>query len=185
MRKVYLFMMISLDGFFEGVNHSLDWHNVDAEFNEFSSEQLDNTGTLLFGRRTYEVMAAYWLTEDAKKDDAVIGAKMNAIPKLVFSETLNTASWEHTTLVSENIGDAVTKLKQEEGTDIGIFGSNNVTMHLIEKGLVDEFRIMINPVILGGGTLFCTGILNRLNLQLLSTKTFTSGNVLLQYVLKK
>ena len=84
MRKIFLFMMVSLDGFFEGPDHELDWHNVDAEFNEFAAEQLNEVDTLLFGWKTYELMAGYWPTELAKQDSPVIAEKMNSLPKLFF-----------------------------------------------------------------------------------------------------
>ncbi len=85
MRKVVLFMMVSLDGFFERPNGELDWHNVDEEFNEFANEQLNSVDVLLFGRRTYELMANYWPTASAMRDDPIIAEEMNAMPKIVFS----------------------------------------------------------------------------------------------------
>lgn len=99
MGKVFLFMMVSLDGFFEGPNHEIDWHNVDGEFNEFAIEQAKDVGTMLFGRRTYELMASYWPTESAKKDDPVVAELMNSTPKNCLSRTLEKAEWNNTRLV--------------------------------------------------------------------------------------
>jgi len=181
MRKVFLFMMVTVDGFFEGPNHEIDWHNVDEEFNEFAIEQLDDIDTLLFGRVTYEGMASFWPTQFAKENDPVVADKMNRIPKLVFSKTLDKAEWENSQLVKEHIAEEVSKLKQQQGGDLAIFGSSDLTVSLLEMGLVDELRIMMNPVVLGSGKRLFEGIHDTLKLKLLKTKTFRSGNVLLYY----
>jgi dihydrofolate reductase len=181
MRKVLFFMMVTLDGFFEGPNHTIDWHNVDKEFNTFANEQLDSVGTLLFGRVTYELMAAYWPTPSATKDDPEIAEKMNRMPKIVFSRTLNNAAWQNTRLIKENIVEEISKLKAEPGKDMILFGSSDLSVTLIQHGLIDEIRIMVNPVVLGNGTTLFNGIQERLRLRLMKTKTFHSGNVLLYY----
>ena len=100
MRKVILFNLISLDGFFEGPHQELDWHPVDDEFNEYSIEQLKTADTLLFGRVTYELMASYWPTSLAITDDQRVAEIMNSIPKIVFSRTLQLASWNNTRLIN-------------------------------------------------------------------------------------
>ena len=181
MRKVFLFMMVTLDGFFEGPNHEIDWHNVDEEFNDFAIQQLDEVGMLLFGRVTYELMASYWPTPSAKEDDPVVADKMNSVPKLVFSKTLDKVEWSNTRLVKEHIAEEVSRLKQQQDGDLAIFGSSDLTVSLLEMGLVDELRIMVNPVVLGSGKRLFEGIHDRLKLKLLKTKTFGSGNVLLYY----
>ena len=181
MRKVFLFMMVTLDGFFEGPNHEIDWHNVDEEFNEFAIEQLDEIDTLLFGRVTYELMASYWPTSFARENDPIVADKMNRIPKLVFSKTLDKAEWENSRLVNEHIAEEVSKLKQQPGKDMAIFGSSDLTVSLLEMGLVDELRIMVNPVVLGSGKSLFHGIRDTVKLKLLRMKTFRSGNVLLYY----
>ena len=181
MRKVLFFMMVTLDGFFEGPNHSIEWHNVDEEFNTFANAQLDSVGTLLFGRVTYELMAAYWPTPSAAKDDPEIAEKMNRMPKIVFSRTLKNAAWQNTRLVKENIAEEISKLKAEPGKDLILFGSSDLAVTLIQSGLIDEFRIMLNPVVLGKGTALFNGIRESLNLRLLKTQAFQSGNVLLYY----
>jgi dihydrofolate reductase len=181
MRKLYLFMMVSLDGFFEGPNAEIDWHNVDEEFNEFAIAQLDETDTLLFGRVTYQGMASWWPTQIAMENDPVVAGKMNNIPKVVFSRTLDKAEWSNSRLIKENIAEEVTKLKQQPGKDMAIFGSSNLTVSLIDMGLVDELRIMVNPVVLSSGKALFSGIDHRLPLKLAKTRTFKSGNVLLYY----
>jgi dihydrofolate reductase len=181
MRKVFLFMMITLDGFFEGPNHEIDWHNVDEEFNEFAIHQLNEVDTLLFGRVTYEGMASYWPTQFAKEDDPIVADKMNTLPKIVFSKTLEKAEWDNSRLVKEHIAEEVSKLKQQQGSDLAIFGSSDLAVSFIQMGLIDELRIMVNPVVLGSGKRLFEGIHDKLNLKLLKTKTFRSGNVLLYY----
>jgi len=181
MKKVFLFMMISLDGYFEGKDHDLSWHNVDQEFNEFAIKQLKNADTLLFGRRTYELMASYWPTESAKNDDPIVARLMNNTPKIVFSKKLEKADWENTTLVRERVSEKITGLKKQLGKDIVILGSSDLSVSLLEMGLLDELRIMVNPIVLGRGKLLFQGIHDKLSLKLLNTRIFNSGNVLLYY----
>jgi dihydrofolate reductase len=181
MRKVFLFMMVTLDGFFEGPNQEIDWHNVDEEFNEFAIHQLDDVDTLLFGRVTYQLMASYWPTQFAKENDPIVADKMNTVSKIVFSKTLDKAEWTNTRLVKEHIAEEVSKLKHEPGRDLAIFGSSALTVSLLQMGLLDELRIMVNPVVLGSGKPLFKGIHEKLDLKLLKTKTFRSGNVLLYY----
>jgi dihydrofolate reductase len=181
MRKVFLFMMVTLDGFFEGPDHDIDWHNVDEEFNEFAIDQLNEVDALLFGRVTYQGMASYWPTQFAKENDPIIADKMNTIPKFVFSKTLDKVDWNNSRLVKENIAGEVSQLKQQQGRDLAIFGSANLTMSLLQMGLIDELRIMVNPVVLGKGKPLFTGIHDKVKLKLIKTRTFRSGNVLLSY----
>ncbi len=181
MRKVILFIMVTLDGFFEGPNGELDWHNVDEEFNEFAKDQLNSVDVLLFGRRTYELMTSYWPTPSATRDSPIIAEKMNALPKIVFSRTLEKVGWNNSRLIKENIAEEISSLKQRPGKDLIIFGSANLAVSLIQMDLIDEYRIMVNPVVLGNGKPLFKGIHDRLNLKLLKTKTFDSGNVLLYY----
>jgi dihydrofolate reductase len=181
MRKTFLFMMVSLDGYYEGSNGDISWHNVDAEFNEFAVQQTSEVGTLLFGRKTYELMSSYWPTEAAKSDDPVVAGLMNSLPKIVFSTTLEQASWENAKLVRDNIAEEISKLKNQPGKDIAIFGSSELTVALTQMGLVDEYRIMVNPVVLGEGKSLFKGLGDKLSLKLLKTRTFDSGNVLLYY----
>lgn len=174
-------MMVSLDGFFEGENHDLSWHNVDEEFNDFAISQLNMIDTLLFGRKTYELMTSYWGSESAKNDDPIIAGLMNIIPKIVFSKTLKKAKWMNTNLVKDDVVKEISELKEKPGKDIAIFGSNNLSVFLAENNLIDEFRIMVNPVILGSGTPLFTGAKEKLNLNLIKTTIFKSGNVLLYF----
>src|SRR6266508_3157403 len=185
MRKVFLFNLTTLDGFFEGPNQDISWHHVDEEFNEFAIEQLNEIGMLLFGRITYQVMASYWPTESAIKDDPVVAGLMNSLPKIVFSRTLDKVEWENSRLVKENVAEEVLKLRAQPGKDIAVFGSSNLAVTLAESGLIDEYRIILNPVFLGNGTPLLKGIKEKVNLKLLRARTFKSGNVLLYYAPEK
>jgi dihydrofolate reductase len=181
MRKIFVFIMASLDGFFEGPDHELDWHNVDAEFNEFAAGQLNEIDTLLFGWKTYDLMAGYWPSEPGKQESPVIADKMNEMQKITFSRKERKVEWENTRLVKDNVGWEIMKLKNQPGKDIAIFGSSNLCVSLIQMGLIDEFRIMMNPVVLGRGHTLFNGLHDKLNLKLLKTRNFNSGNVLLYY----
>jgi len=181
MRRVILFNMLTLDGFFDGPNRDLSWHNVDAEFNEFAIAQLDTVGALLFGRVTYEVMASYWPTSSALQDDPQVAGRMNRLPKYVFSRTLASADWQNTQLVKGDAADEVARLKQQPGQDLFIFGSADLAASLLDKHLIDEFRVMLNPILLGSGTPLFRGLQHPLKLKLLEARAFQSGNVLLRY----
>ncbi len=181
MRKIILFNMVTLDGFFEGPNHDISWHNVDAEFNEFAIAQLKSADGLVFGRVTYQLMASYWPTPAAIQDDRVVAGLMNRLPKIVFSKTLTKADWNNTKLVKGNIAEEIAKLKQQPGKDLLLFGSADLASTLTQLGLINEYRLMVNPVVLGAGTPLFKRAHSRLPLKLLGAKTFKSGNVLLTY----
>ncbi len=181
MRTLFMFNMMTLDGFFAGPHQELDWHNVDEEFNEFAIAQLDEIGAILFGRVTYQFMASYWPTELAKNDDPIVAEKMNALPKIVFSRTLETVDWNNSVLIRENIAEEVSKLKQQPGKDLAIFGSGDLVSALANLSLIDEYRVIVNPVLLGNGKPLFKDIGTRLNLKHVRTTTFRSGNVLLCY----
>jgi len=181
MRKVFAFEVVSLDGYYSGPNQEFDWPVVDEEFDEFSLRQLGEVDTLLFGRVTYELMASYWPTPAAREGDPKTAAAMNDLPKVVFSRTLDKAGWANSRLLEDDAAEEVTRLKQQPGKDIAIFGSFDLTVSLLRLGLVDELRIMVSPVVLGDGlSLFRTAI-ERIGLRLLEARPFRSGNVLLTY----
>jgi dihydrofolate reductase len=181
MRQILAFIVVTVDGYYEGPNGEFDWPVVDEEFNQFGLQQLDEVDTLLFGRRTYELMASYWPTPAAAEDDPRVAAKMNGLPKLVVSRTLQKAEWADTRIISDDVAGELAKLKQQPGKDIAIFGSSDLTVNLLGLGLVDELRLMVSPVVLGDGkSLFRTAD-ERIGLRLSATRAFRSGNVLLSY----
>lgn len=181
MRKLIVFNMITLDGFFEGPNHTIDWHTVDEEFNQFAINQLKEADALLFGRVTYDLMAGYWPTEAAMSDDPQVAQIMNTVPKYVFSNSLQSADWHNTTLVSGDMHDQIPKIKDQPGKDILIFGSGKLTSSLLDLGLIDEIRLMLSPILLGQGLTITSGLKHQIPLKLLKSKIFTNGNILLTY----
>ncbi len=181
MRKIIFQMMITVDGFFEGPDRELDWHVLDKDFIDYAIDLLNAVDTILFGRVTYQMMAAYWSTPAAMEDDPIIAERMNNLPKIIFSPTLETVEWQNSRLVKGNIAEEVTKLKQQAGKDMVIFGSSDLAVALTKLGLIDEYRIIVNPMILGSGNTLLHGLNERLNLKLIEVKPFSSGTVLLSY----
>lgn len=181
MKNVVLFNLITLDGFFAGPNGEIDWHRVDDEFNDFAIEQLNNASRLIFGRVTYQMMASYWPTPSALKDDPIVANKMNSISKIVVSRTLKSADWSNTRLVNGNLAGEIAELKRQPGGDLFVFGSGDLAATMIEQGLIDQYRLLVNPVVLGSGMPMFKGIHQPLHFKLASTRSFRNGNVLLIY----
>ena len=178
-------MMVSLDGFYEGPQHDLTWHNVDHEFNDFADKQLDESSILVFGGRTYKMMADFWPSDIAIKMAPNTAKRMNSLDKIVFSRTLKRADWNNTELHNGDISTVIQNAKEKPGKEIAVLGSSDLCLSLIKEGLLDEIRIMVNPVVLGHGKTLFSGIINQLKLELTSERTFKSGNVLLTYKLHK
>ncbi|HEX3815151.1 MAG TPA: dihydrofolate reductase family protein [Mycobacteriales bacterium] len=178
MRTIYAFEMLTLDGYYAGPNDEFDWPNTDEEFHDWSVRQLDNTDTLLFGRATYEGMAAYWPTAPA---DDPTAQRMNSYPKIAVSRTLEKVEWNNSRLIRDNVAEEITALKGQPGKDIAIFGSFDLTVSLLELGLIDELRILLNPIVLGRGKSLFNTTNKRIHFTLRDTNTFASGNVLLTY----
>ncbi len=173
--------MVSLDGFIAGPNGELDWHLVDPEFIRYSEEMLHAADMIVFGRITYELMAAYWPLPENIKGDPVVAERMNGLPKTVFSRTMDKAMWENTTLIKDNLKENLTKLKHQPGKDILILGSGSIVAALTQMGLIDEYRFIINPVILGAGKSQFTSDADRTKLTLTGISKLTSGVVILTY----
>jgi dihydrofolate reductase len=181
MRKIIAFLMASTDGYYEGPDRAFDWPVVDGDFNEFAAAQLDEADTLLFGRATYTDMAAYWPGADATQDDSGVATRMNGTPKVVVSRTLTTADWPVTTIISGDGQTGLAALKQQPGRGILLLGSSALAASLLPSGLIDELRIMMSPIVLGGGKSLLHTAEKRASLELLSARPFRSGNVLLTY----
>jgi dihydrofolate reductase len=179
MRRLIMWNLITLDGFFEGPSPwDLDWHNEvwGDELEQLSLEQLRSADLLVFGRVTYQGMAAYWPAESGDIADF-----MNRIEKVVFSRTLETADWTNTRVIRELDPAEVRGLKEGGDGDMLVFGSAGLSAALMEAGLFDEYRLLVAPVVLGqGATLFGRGLASR-RLQLLEARPFASGGVLLRY----
>ena len=176
MAKLILSIMSSLDGYMEGPNKELDWHVWDDEMEaymyRFLNQQVD---VILLGRKSYELFFAYW---PSSKDS--IAPAMNSLQKVVFSTTLEKAHWNNTTIIKENIDGEVNGLKKSAQKDLVVFGGAETISGLIKLNLIDEYQVIVNPVILGQGK--PTFLLDRkLNLKLIDTKRFRCGNVIHYY----
>lgn len=179
-----MFNLVSVDGFFAGVDGSIDWHVVDDEFNQYALEVIKDLDTILFGRVTYQIFEDFWpkALSDPKlsKEDQRIAQFIDSANKIVFSTTLGKVTWKNTTLLHVIDAGTIEKLKQETGKDLVIYGSGTLVRQLANLGLIDEYRVIVNPVILGKGKPLFEDI-HKKNLTLLKTKKFNSGNILLCY----
>lgn len=182
MRRLVMWNLQTLDGCFEGkAPWDLEFHNAawGDELQQFSLEQVKEIGTLLYGRATYEGMASYW-----SKATGPIADFMNEVPKVVFSRTLDAATWSNTRLVRRDAADEVAELKRGDGKDLFVFGSAKLCDSLMRRGLFDELRICLAPVILGAGApLFKPGTA-RQDLTLLHARPLATGGVILRYTAK-
>ena len=181
MGKLVAFDFISLNGFFKGPDGDLSWAHDDEESDAFAIESNKEGGILLFGRVTYEMMAGFWLTPYAHELYAEMADGMNKAEKVVFSRTLVKPEWNNTRVVKDDMVEEIKMLKQIRGKDMAILGSGSIVNQLTEAGLIDEYQIMIHPIVLGGGTPILNGIKRKLNLKLISSRVFKSGKVLLCY----
>lgn len=182
MRKAIMFNMITLDGYFEGTQKwDIAWHRVDDEFNEFSTNQLTNAGGLIFGRVTYQGMASYWPSAAAVNDDPKVAELMNSIKKYVFSKSLEQVDWKNTQIVKGNAAEELKKLKQQAGKDLFIFGSAELCATFTKNHLIDEYRLIVAPIVLGAGNPLFKNHSEYLKLKLIDTKACHNGNVLLYY----
>ena len=181
MRKLSVFNLVTLDGYFAGPGGDISWHNVDEEFQELANAASNSGNTLLFGRVTYELMAGYWPTPEAIREDPIVAAGMNSSEKVVFSRTLKKAEWNNTRLVNGDPVAEVRGLKHGSGHDLTVLGSGSIVSQLAQDGLIDEYEILLNPVVLGGGKTMFEGVKDRFKLRLESSRVFGNGNVLLLY----
>jgi dihydrofolate reductase len=182
MGRVIAFEQVSLDGFFTDANGDMSWaHKQDPEWNEFAASNARGGGALLFGRVTYEMMASFWPTPAAMERAPVVAEGMNSLPKVVFSRTLQKASWKNTKLVKGDIAAEVRKMKKEPGPGMAILGSGTIVSQLAQAGLIDEFQIVVNPIVLGKGKKLFEGVKEKIGLKLIKTRSFGNGNVVLYY----
>ena len=173
--------MMTLDGYIAGEGGDISWHMVDNEFQELANAASNSGNTLLFGRVTYELMAGFWSAAEALKADPIVAAGMNRSEKIVFSRTLKRADWNNTRLVTGDMLAEVRRLKQGAGKDLTVLGSGSIVSQLAQAGLVDEYQILLNPVVIGTGKTMFEGLTGRLALALVDMRRFGNGNVLLTY----
>jgi dihydrofolate reductase len=195
MKKLFLHMMVSLDGYIEGPNKELDWSRelgIDEEFEEYSNEMLRSIGGILLGRNVYEVFINYWpnafenpaMAPDPSNPSRHLEAArlLHEMPKYVVSTTMKEAPWNNSHIIREKIQDEIKKLKEKPGKEIAMFGGAELANSLMEMNLINEFRLIVNPVILGGGTPLFRDGLPKTELELASTRRFKSGAIILTYI---
>ncbi len=182
MRKLLVFDMVSLDGYFADRRGDMSWaHRQDLEWNEFAAGNASGGGELLFGRITFEMMRSYWPTPMAHQQNPVVAEQMNKLPKVVFSRTLSKPDWSNARLLKGDLVSEVRKLKDESGPGMVIMGSGSIVAQLAPHSLIDEYQIVVIPVVLGSGRTLFEGGNDRLPLKLTRTRAFSNGNVVLWY----
>jgi dihydrofolate reductase len=183
MGRLIVFESISVDGYFTDANNDLSWaHNVepDPEFNQFVANNASGKGgVMVFGRKTYEMMASFWPTENAIKTNPIVADSMNSRAKIVFSKTLKEATWNNTTLLRGDLTVEIKKLKEK--SDVVILGSGTLVARLAEDHLVDEYQMVVLPIALGSGRTMFDGMKTKMSLQLTKSHSFKNGNVFLVY----
>lgn len=183
-RTLGTFVQISLDGYYCDSRDDMGFAYKppeDTEWHEFVAGNARGGGVLLFGRTTYEMMAAWWPTPMAAQAMPEVAARMNAMPKIVFSHTLSSASWSNTTLVKDDLVGTVRRMKSEAGPDMAILGSGTIVRQLAEARLIDSFQVVVSPVALGAGKSFLSGLSRQMDLVLTNSRVFRNGSVVLWY----
>jgi dihydrofolate reductase len=186
MRRIVVFNNVTADGFFAGPHGEIDWFKADRdpEYDEFSRDQSKTGDALIFGRTTYQMMESYWPTPDAMKSNPVMAEVMNGILKIVFSRTLRAVeegpSWRNVRLLHEIRKEEILELKEQKGKDIAILGSGSIVRQLTNLALIDEYQLIVHPIILGSGKSLFAGVETK-NLRLMKTRAFKNGIVWLCY----
>lgn len=182
MRSLTVFNQVSLDGFIADVKGDMSWaHKDDPEWSAFTTGNASGEAELVFGRITHDLMASYWPTPMAMESMPAVAESMNRMPKVVFSRTMKKAAWNNTRLVKSDPAAEMRRMKREPGPGMVIFGSGSIVAQMASQGLIDEYQIIVNPIVLGEGKSMFDGIKDRFALKLIKTRTFGNGNVLLCY----
>lgn len=185
MRKIVLFIHTSLDGFAANANNKLDWVHVDEEIFDYAAQRTNEADTALYGRVTYELMQSYWPTAadkpDASKHDKEHSTWYKAVNKVILSNTMQGQILKNTSIISDNIESRIQNLKEKEGKEIIIFGSPSAAHALMQFDLIDDYWLFVNPVLLGNGKPIFANISGLKKLKLISSHTFSSGVVCLNY----
>ena len=188
MRKIISLIHLSLDGFASGPNDELDWISYDNELEQDAHSIQALTDAVIWGRRTYEGMASYWLTvpgnPNSTPSELEHARYLDNATKIVVSRTLDRIDWnntQNTVLIKDNIAEEINKIKQQPGKDIWFLGSTMLAQTFMQLDLIDEYRININPTVLGVGKPLFANITRQFSLKLLESKSFKSGVVALRY----
>lgn len=185
MRKLSAFIFITLDGYYKGLDEDISWHNHGEEKTQFSEEMLSLGNALVFGRRTYEMMASFWNSDMAHDMYPQVAIEMNRAEKIVFtSQPPPHKVWENTRFIAphDSLNETIKHLLNNSKKDITILGSGEILRPLIEKNQINEYQIMIDPVILGSGYRLFEGTDHLVNLSLVESRTFSDGTIFLRYI---
>ncbi|MFC5407516.1 dihydrofolate reductase family protein [Cohnella soli] len=189
MRKLVLFMHVSLDGYASDSNGALDWIPYNDELQKYAEEVVAEVGSPVYGRTTYQLMESYWPTvlndPNASEHEMEHAKWVQDVQKIVISSTMDKAEWNNTLLIKDNIAEEINALKEQPGKNLVIFGSPGAAKTLLELGLIDELLLTICPVVLGGGKSIFGGVGEKTKLKLLANRTFKSGVVAVRYELEK
>jgi len=185
-RKVIVAMQVTLDGFIEGPNGELDWAmKEDEETWKDHFELMQSVDTLLMGRVMYPAYEKYWLSAptnpSSTKNELEYARLADKMQKIVFSKTLEKVEWKTTRIIKDHIAEEILNMKQQPGKDMVLLGGAGLVSTFMNLGLIDEYHLVVNPVVVGGGKPLFKDVKDRLNLKLLKTRTFRNGNVLLYY----
>lgn len=181
MRKLSSYTFITLNGMYKAEGDDISWHKHEQEEADMSERMLKLNNTLIFGRVTYEMMAYYWPSAMAQTSNPVVAKGMNDAEKIVISKKLKKAEWNNSRIIHTDMVDEIRKLKKTNGNDLTILGSGSIVNQLAEAGLIDEFQLLIDPIILSKGTPLFQGIKRQLNLNLIGSNVYKSGAVFLAY----
>jgi dihydrofolate reductase len=185
MRNLVFFMHTSLDGFVAGLNGELNWAKLDDQIFDFVATITNNADTALYGRVTYQLMESYWPKageqSNASKHDKEHSAWYKKVSKIVLSKTISENSLDNTTVISGQLAENINKIKNRSGKNILIFGSPTASHSLMSLGLIDEYWLFINPVLLGQGIPLFKDVRETTKLKLIETKTFSCGVIALHY----
>jgi dihydrofolate reductase len=192
MRKIVMFNRVTADGQFAGADGNLDWVVPEEELDKAAAEGMPTTGTILFGRRTYQQFEGFWPhvregstdPHGAERSPEILAMAtfINQATKVVFSRTLREVTWTNSQLVGELDPREVEAMKAEPGEDMIIFGSGSIVSQLTQHGLIDEYQFVVSPILLGSGRPLFSGVSKSSRLDLLEAKEYPSGNVVLRYV---
>jgi dihydrofolate reductase len=186
MRKIIFLIHVSLDGYVAGENGEMDWIVYNDEVARYVYDLHATTDTAIYGRMTYEMMAGYWPTvlsdPNSGEGDREHARWLEGASKIAVSRSMQSADWENTTIIGDNLSSEITRLKQQPGKDMWLLGSPTLAQSMMRLGLIDEYRINVNPVIVGKGKPLFGGLDTQLNLKLLEARTFAGGVVALRYV---
>src|SRR5438067_7124209 len=175
MRKIITTTWVTLDGFIAGPNGEMDWVIVDEEMGTYEDDLVSAADTLLLGRVTYQSFAGSWPyvpdNPNATEGEKEYARKLNAMRKIVFSRTLESVEWNNSRLAKEVVPEEIEQLKHEPGRDMLIYGSASLVRTLTTLGLIDEYQLLVHPVVLGSGKPFFQGVKHQGKLKLVNSKT--------------